>query len=149
MFLRSMKLQLVCNGIADDSARGRFIPRSRADENGADGNKAQRDAVSMAQPRTIHALDASRSTSHPSQEISMSKYYARHAFTLATFVAAGMGAPLTPALAASATTPNMMDNAVAGRGGAPTTGVYDGYDTYRDAKGFPLPGWDILLFPPS
>jgi hypothetical protein len=81
----------------------------------------------------------------------MSKYYSLYAFALATFVAAGVGAPLAPALAASATSPNMVDNATAGvgMGRAPVTGIYDGYDQYRDAKGFPLPGWAILFFPPS
>ncbi len=81
----------------------------------------------------------------------MSKYYARHAFALASFVAVGIGAPLAPAFAASATSPNLIDNATAGvdMGRVPTTGIYDGYDNYRDAKGFPLPGWDYLFFPPS
>jgi hypothetical protein len=85
------------------------------------------------------------------QERFMSKYYSRYAFALATFVAAGVGAPLAPALAASATSPNMVDNATAGvgMGRARVTGIYDGYDQYRDVKGFPLPGWDILFFPPS
>jgi hypothetical protein len=68
------------------------------------------------------------------------------AFALATFVAAGACAPLMPAFAASAASTTMID---AGGGSAPSTGVYDSLDQYRDAKGFPLPGWDILFFPPS
>jgi hypothetical protein len=28
------------------------------------------------------------------------------------------------------------------------SGVYDNCDQYRDAKGFPQPGWRYLVFPP-
>ena len=79
----------------------------------------------------------------------MSTHRSLYAFALATFVAAS--APLAPALAASAMSPNMIDNVTAdvGMGRAPVTGVYDDYDQYRDAKGFPMPGWDYLFFPPT
>jgi hypothetical protein len=76
----------------------------------------------------------------------MSTYRFR-AFALATVIVAGLGAPLASASAAPAASSNVVVNA--GGGSAPTTGVYDGNDQYRDAKGFPLPGWDILFFPPS
>ncbi|HEY1505086.1 MAG TPA: hypothetical protein VGF92_12345 [Stellaceae bacterium] len=78
----------------------------------------------------------------------MSKPYATYAFALASFVAASMGVSAAPAFAAS---PNMVDNATAGAGtgSAPVARTYDGYEQYRDAKGFPLPGWDFLFFPPS
>ena len=79
----------------------------------------------------------------------MSTHRSLYTFALATFVAAG--APLAPALAASAVSPNMIDNATVdvGTGRAPVTGIYDDYDQYRDAKGFPLPGWDYLFLPPT
>jgi hypothetical protein len=77
----------------------------------------------------------------------MSTY--RYAFALAGLLAAS--APLVPAMAASTTSPKMTDyvtaDAVTGR--APVTGVYDGYDQYRDERGFPLPGWDYLFFSPT
>ena len=72
----------------------------------------------------------------------MSVSRTRHAFALVSFLAASIAAPLAPALAASAT----VDFGVVH---APATGVYDGEDKYRDANGFPLPGWDYLFFPPS
>lgn len=78
----------------------------------------------------------------------MSTSRTRHAFTLMGFLAASIAAPLAPALAAS---PNVIDNATAdvGMGRAPVTGVYDGYDSFRNANGFPQGGWDYLFFPPS
>jgi hypothetical protein len=81
----------------------------------------------------------------------MSVSRTRHAFALVSFLAASIAAPLAPALAASATSPNTIDNATVDFGvvHAPATGVYDGEDKYRDANGFPLPGWDYLFFPPS
>lgn len=79
----------------------------------------------------------------------MSTHLSRYAVALA-FVAASVGAPLMPALAASATSPNMIDNTTTdvGMARASATGVYS-YDQYRDAKGFPLPGWEYLFFPAS
>jgi hypothetical protein len=81
----------------------------------------------------------------------MSTFHTRYAFALVGFLAAGIAAPLAPALAAPAPSPNMIDNSTAdvGMGQAPVAGVYDGYDGFRNANGFPQPGWDYLFFPPS
>ena len=73
----------------------------------------------------------------------MTTHLSRYAFALA-LVAASAGAPLVPALAASATSPNATTDV--GMARASATSVYS-YDQYRDAKGFPLPGWEYLFFP--
>lgn len=81
----------------------------------------------------------------------MSTSRTRYAFALMSLLAASVGAPLASALASSAPSPNVIDNANAdvGMGHAPVTGSYDSYDKFRDANGFPQPGWDYLFFPPS
>lgn len=81
----------------------------------------------------------------------MSTSRARHAFALMSFLAASVAAPLAPALAASVTSPTTVDNATVdpGTGRGPALASYDGYDNYRNASGFPLPGWDYLFFPAS
>ena len=77
----------------------------------------------------------------------MTTYWSRYAFAVAGFVAASNVAPLVTVAAAATTSPNMIDNATADVrvAHAPVTGIYDANDKYRDARGFPLAGWEYLF----
>lgn len=74
----------------------------------------------------------------------------RIAFGFAALAAATVIAPITASFADSMTSPNAINNSTVDRDMAQQSisGVYDNCDQYRDAKGFPQPGWRYLVFPP-
>jgi hypothetical protein len=81
----------------------------------------------------------------------MNTTLSRLVFAFAAVVAVTAVAPMTASFADSMTSPNAVNNAMIDEGmtHASSTGVYDGGDQYRNAEGFPQPGWQYLSLPPS
>jgi hypothetical protein len=76
----------------------------------------------------------------------------RLAIAFAALVATTSAAPLSVSFAETPIpSPNTINNATVEPVVAPhgSTGIYDTEDQYRDAKGFPQPGWEYLTRPPG
>lgn len=74
----------------------------------------------------------------------------RIAFVFAAFSAIA-AAPMSAALADSPMSPNAVTNSTSdmSRNVVSSTGLDDGAAQYRDAKGFPLGGWEYFSLPPD
>src|ERR1700743_823622 len=82
------------------------------------------------------------------EKIIMITRFSRIAFVFGAFAVAVAAAPISSFAAATTSSSNgiVVQQAMAS---VPSTGIYDGNDQYRDAKGFARSGWQYLALPPS